>query len=126
LTLADRQGIRAIEMAMAFVRVLFTALIALSVASLPVASAAARTAAPAEMSMPDGDHDCCPNAVQPCDMTKDGCMSMAACGLLTSTISEPAVFAIAFPLIAASVLPLPVSDVLDSGASGPPLHPPQI
>jgi hypothetical protein len=53
-------------------------------------------------------------------------MSMAACGLLTSSLSEPAILAIGFPLMASSVLPLPVSDVLDSGASGPPLHPPQI
>jgi hypothetical protein len=113
-------------MAMAIARTLSALLIALSVALLPVASAAARTAAPAEMSMSDGDHDCCPNAVQPCDMTKDGCMSMAACGLLTSTLSEPANPVVAFPLIASSALPLTVSEVLDSGASGPPLHPPQI
>lgn len=111
---------------MAIARTLSALLIALSVALLPVASAAARTAAPAEMSMSDSDHDCCPNAVQPCDKMKDGCMSMAACGLLTSTLSQPAILAIVFPLIASSVLPLPVSDVLDSGASGPPLHPPQI
>lgn len=112
-------------MAMATARTLSALLIALSIALLPVASAAARIATSAEMSMPDGG-DCCPNAVQPCDMTKDGCLSMAACGLLTSTLSEPALLAIAFPPIASIVLLLPVSDVLDSGASGPPLHPPQI
>jgi hypothetical protein len=59
-------------------------------------------------------------------MTKDGCMSMAACGLLTSTLSEPAVIEIEFPLVATGVVHLPTSDALDSHASGPPLHPPQI
>jgi hypothetical protein len=111
-------------MAMAIARTLFALLIALSVASLPVASAA--VAAPAEMSMSDGDHDCCPNAVLPCDMTKDGCMSMASCGMLSSTLSVPAVLQFAFPLIATGAVPLPVSEALDSRASGPPLHPPQI
>lgn len=76
--------------------------------------------------MSEGDHDCCPNAVQPCDMTKDGCMSMAACGLLSSSLSGPVILEIAFPLIAKGVVPLPASDALDSHASGPPLHPPQI
>lgn len=112
-------------MAMATARTLSALLIALSIALLPVASAAARIATSAEMSMPDGG-DCCPNAVQPCDMTKDGCLSMAACGLLTSTLSEPAILAIAFPLVAASAVPLPAEDALVSRGSGPPLHPPQI
>jgi hypothetical protein len=112
-------------MAMAIARTLSALLIALSVALLPVASAVARTAASAEMSMSDGDHDCCPNVMPPCDMSKDGCMSMAACGLLTSALSEPLV-AIAFPLIAARAVPLPTSDALVSLASGPPLHPPQV
>jgi hypothetical protein len=111
-------------MAMAIARTLSALLIALSVALLPVASAA--VPAPAETSMSEGEHDCCPNTVQPCGMTKDGCLSMAACGLLTSTLSGPAVFAIKLPLVASSVLPLPASDALDSQASGPPLHPPQI
>jgi hypothetical protein len=113
-------------MAMAIVRTLSALLIALSVAWLPLASRGAQAAAATEMSMSEGDHDCCPNAAQPCDMTKDGCMSMAACGLLTSTLSEPAIFEIEFPLVATRKVAPPTSDVLDSHTSGPPLHPPQI
>lgn len=111
-------------MAMAIARILFAALIALSVASLPVASAAVPE--PAEMSMSDGDHDCCPNATQPCDTTKDGCMSMMTCGLYSSTLSETSILEFTFPPIAIGPVPLLAAEVLHSRTSGPPLHPPQV
>jgi hypothetical protein len=109
---------------MAIARTLSAVLIALSVALTPIAGSA--VPAPAGMTMTDGaDHDCCPKAVQPCGMTKDRCPSVAACGLLSSTLPGSVILGIAFRLTAA-VLLLPTNDVPDTHASGPPLRPPQV
>ncbi len=110
---------------MAIVRILSATLIALSVAFAPIAGSA--VPAPAGMTMTDGgDQDCCPDAVQPCGMTKDRCPSVAACGLLSSTLPGAAILGIVFPLTTAAVLLLPASDVPDTHASGPPPRPPRI
>ncbi len=109
---------------MAIARILSATLIALSVAFAPIAGSA--VPAPTGMTMMDGgDQDCCPDAVQPCGMTKDRCPSVAACGLLSSTLPGRVVLGTAFALTAA-VLLLPANDVLDTHASGPPLRPPQV
>jgi hypothetical protein len=111
-------------MDMAIARTLSALLIALSVALLPVASAAVPV--PAEMSMSDGgDHDCCPNAAQPCDMSKDGCLLMAACAV-AAVFSVPSTQDFVVPSLAADMLALPLGEVPPSHTSGPPLHPPQI
>lgn len=104
-------------------RILAAVLIVLSVAFAPIAGGAATAAA--EMSMTvGGDHDCCPNAVQPCDMSEDGCMSMAACAA-PAFFSTPSEHAFVLPRVAAGPLTPLFSEVAPSRTSSPPLHPPQ-
>ncbi len=104
-------------------RILAVVLIVLSVAFAPIAGGA--TTAPAEMSMTvGGDHDCCPNAVQPCDMSRDGCMSMAACATL-AFFSMPSEHAFVLPRAAAGPLTPLFSGVAPSRTSSQPLRPPQ-
>jgi hypothetical protein len=104
---------------MAVVRTISAILIALSVAFATIAAVAAPV--PAQMSMSDGSHDCCP---EPCDMSKNGCMSMVAC-VATTVFSAPASQDFLVPLLAAEPLVLPFSEAPPSRASGPPLRPPQ-
>jgi hypothetical protein len=115
---------------MALARLVSALLIALSVALAPIAG----TAAPAQIAMPmsddatsmsGGGHDCCPDATQPCDMSKDGCMSMAMC-VSAAVFSAPSVLDVALPVVASQSLALPFSNALHSRTSGPPLRPPQI
>ncbi len=107
---------------MAIGRTLLAVAIALSVAWFPVAGAVAAT--PVEMSVSDGG--CCPDPVQLCDMAKDGCMSMPACSVFSSALSEPSVVDDAFAAVATDLAPLPAGKALPSRTSGPPLRPPQV
>jgi hypothetical protein len=115
---------------MRMVRAIITLLIAVSIATLPVASAMAfsqKSAAEQTVSMSDAAgaaHDCCPEPGIPCDM--DGCKSMSFCASGSVNLSIATWSELTLPLVPVSIPSLPLSEVLHEQTGSPPLHPPQV
>ena len=112
---------------MRMTRAIIALLIALSVATLPVAGAAALGQQSAELVLmsesTDAAHDCCPEPGKPCDM--DGCKFMSVCALSGFNFSGMIVSEFVFPLTPARAAIFPASEVSQSRTHSPPLHPPQ-
>ena len=105
-------------------RTILVALVALSVAMLPVAAGMAR--AMAHDASVTSHADCCPND-QPCEKKTDRCGSDAACVLncfsLTGVVAAP--FALALTATALE-RPALAMQTLRSPAENPPLPPPRV
>jgi hypothetical protein len=116
---------------MRMARSIFAALLALSVATLPVAGAAALSQKSAEMTTPaftapDSGHDCCPDDTKPCDMSMNGCPFMAICAFQGASLSETSLFQFVPPIARQGTAPPSASDVLVPQTLLPALRPPQV
>lgn len=124
---------------MRFVRTIMVVVIALSVATLPIAAAfmpgskAQGTSVdmPGEMAMPSemsaAMHDCCPDHAkrESNDHSSKGC-PMACCAVQLAGIANAAAFRLDFPIAAGISLPIPVDQVVASHSSSPPFRPPRV
>jgi hypothetical protein len=109
---------------MLLVRTILAALIAISVAVVPVAVEAAVTTTPAKMSMSvDADMPCCPCCNEQ-DTSKTSATCAFKCINLVGAVC-PAMIVIRLHLIEA-VPPSFVNDTLRGHVSSPPTHPPPV
>jgi hypothetical protein len=108
------------------VRALFVAVVALSVAALPVASGMARAAMTHDASLAAPQTDCCPHH-EPCEKKTNDCGSVAGCALkcfnltgiiVSGAVSKPNAEALARPAL--------LSLGLNSNPTAPPLPPPRV
>ena len=111
---------------MTLVRTIFVAVVALSVAALPVASGMARAAMTLNASIAAPKTECCPHH-QPCEKKTNDCGSVAGCAqkcfnhtgiIVSGAVSKPNAEAVARP-----ALP---SLGLNSNPTAPPLPPPRV
>jgi hypothetical protein len=112
------------EHLVSIVRIIFAAIIAVSVAAVPVTGGAAVFTKPLEMSMPrSADMPCCP-----CCDDQDGAKSSAACALKCINFGGAILPAtvISRPQQVEATLPSGVNDVLHGHVSSPPTHPPPL
>jgi hypothetical protein len=111
---------------MIFVRTIFVAIVALSVAALPVASGMARAAMTHDMSFASGEGDCCPHD-RPCEKKTNDCGSMAGCALKCFNYSGYVTASLAVVVMSSalerSTLFVPG---LPAPSDNPPLPPPRI
>ena len=109
-------------------RTILALLIALSVASLPTASAAVfklKPQAVTEMSASE-PMDCCPPAADPCDKAMTDCGSMAACMVNCLSYSGGMSSPLVYPVALAALMPLFESADLPSHTGSPPFRPPRV
>ena len=127
--------------AMRFVRLILALVIGLSVAmlpaagfALPVISTTAQGPAegePAKMTMSSDMSAamdvCCPDETNgtPCDHSSDHC-PMAFCVAQPVSIASPPVFQFDIPLPVASLLPIPIDQVVSLHSGSPPFRPPKV
>jgi len=111
---------------MVLVRTIFVAVVALSVAALPVAGGMARAAMSHDMTLAAGDGGCCHEG-QPCKKKSDDCGSMAGCALKCFNYA-PAVAALdAVQLTFSSLLKSAfIVPGVPSPSDNPPLPPPRV
>jgi hypothetical protein len=109
---------------MAATRTIFAALIALSVAALPMGGRAMASVQPAEQAMSAALHDCCPPAPA-CDEGPDDAACIASCALNCFFFSAVSVSNPAFAMPERTIGPLLVSQVLDPQTGSPPFRPPR-
>jgi hypothetical protein len=104
---------------MAFVRTIFAALIAISVAMVPATGGAAISVKPVEMSMADqADMPCCPTP----DVGKGSVACAFKCLNFVAALFPPPVVLLHVP----QGLPPSFADVTLHGHVSPPTHPPPI
>jgi len=114
-------------------RTILVFLIAISVATLPVAAATniaakstdiAETAAITDMTEMAAmeDMDCCPHKAKTCD----DCSSMATCPLMSFGLFAASASNIIFPSVVASVNPLSGANAFHSQKGSPPFRPPRV
>ena len=114
---------------MGIARIIWAALIALSVALLPAAGGAAFKLKPTDITETSGsepEHDCCPPGSDPCDMAVDGCGSMATCALKCFSFATGFGAPLTDPWMLSSRLPLLENDGLRSQTGSPPFRPPRV
>jgi hypothetical protein len=116
-------------------RTILAAIVAFSVAMLPMAGSAAHSLKPTEMmDMPGSDDmsasqdmpDCCPHEAPPCDKANCDRVSMAACASACCSILMPASAGLVIPLVLAETMPWLTSQVLRSPLASTPFRPPRI
>jgi len=115
---------------MTFIRTIFVAVVALSVAALPIGSGMARAAMSVamshDMSQAAGEGECCSHD-KPCEKKTNDCGSMAGCALkcfnYSGAMSAPLVFTVTPAIVERSALIVPG---LPSPSDNPPLPPPRI
>ena len=110
---------------MSFVRAIFVAVVALSVAALPVASGMARAAMTHDASLAAPQTECCPQH-EPCEKKTNDCGSVAGCALkcfnYSGTVTAPSVVALTASALEISALIVPG---VPSRWDNPPLPPPR-
>ena len=108
------------------VRAIFVALIALSVAALPVASGMARAAMTHQMTLVTGLIDCCHEG-KPCQKKTDDCGSMAGCALkcfnYSAAVTAPHAVQLTFSSLEKAAFIVPG---IPSPSDNPPLPPPRV
>jgi hypothetical protein len=111
---------------MSLVRTIVVALVALSVAMLPVAGGMARAAMSHDMTLSAGEGDCCPHH-QPCEKEVDDCGSMAGCALkcfnFSGALTATVVFTLTPSVLEKFALTVPG---VPSPSDNPPLPPPRV
>ena len=114
---------------MTFIRTIFVAVVALSVAALPIGSGMARAAMSVamsqDMSQAAGEGECCPHD-KPCEKKTNDCGSMAGCALKCFSYSGFVTASLAV-VIMSSALERTALIVpgLPSPSDNPPLPPPR-
>lgn len=111
---------------MTLVRTIFVAVMAFSVAALPVAGGMARAAMSHEMTLAAGDGDCCHEG-KPCEKKTDDCGSMAGCALkcfnYSPAVTAPHAVQLTFSSLEKSAFIVPS---VPSPSDNPPLPPPRV
>ena len=118
---------------MALVRTILAAVIAASLALLPVGgsavAASANKMAVTDMSSDEGGMpagmDCCPDETTPCDKTPDQCPSMASCLQVVSLFAVD-LAKLAVPSPRAGKASVPADHARHFPGIGPPLPPPRV
>lgn len=106
-------------------RTILVALVAFSVAVLPVAGGMARAMTP-DASLTSPQADCCPHG-KPCDKRTDDCGSMAGCALKCFNFFGAMVSDIIVrPTLAAEIEPVLASLTVLRNPTAPPLPPPRV
>jgi hypothetical protein len=106
-------------------RVILVALVAFSVAVLPLAGGMA-FAMPHHAALAAQQADCCPHG-KPCEKKTNDCGSMAGCALKCFNFSGAMVSgAVVRPALAADVEPVLASLSFHSNSTAPPLPPPRV
>ena len=120
---------------MRFARTMMAFVIALSVATLPMAGSAsvvvkstelapsAQTTAAAEMSA--AMDDCCPDA-KLCDQSSEQCQSMASCALQSVSLADVAVSSLRYPPVPGNPLPALTDQAVPLHGGSPPFRPPRV
>jgi hypothetical protein len=110
-------------------RTILALLIALSVAMLPAAGGAGvgtKLPEPADMSMAEDMHDCCPHKADPCDKAVDDCGTMATCALKCFSFAGASSSIIVFPSAFAKMTALFAGNPYSSQTGSPPFRPPRV
>ena len=110
---------------MSIARTIFAFLIALSVATLPVAGVAAVNKQLVEVSASEPMHDCCPPDAGPCNKAIGDCLSMAACALKCFNLAGGYSVDLLFPLVLTDKAPSVAVDVFRPQTASPPFRPPR-
>lgn len=98
--------------------------IALSVALSPIAATALPAPIPAQTSMSHDGHSCYPHAMQACDTSNDGCISMTACAA-PAVLATPSAQVFVFLPATDKGHALRFNPIVPSPTNGPPPRPPQ-
>jgi hypothetical protein len=106
-------------------RTILALLIALSVATLPVAGSAAAFAQSADQSMSKPIGDCDP-AVMTCHKAVDDCQSMAACALTCFNFSGTSFSILSFPIVLTDRVAALADRSFQPQTSSPPFRPPRV
>jgi hypothetical protein len=111
---------------MSLVRTILVALVALSVAVLPVAGGMARADMSHDMTLSAGEGDCCPHG-KSCEKKTNDCGSMAGCVLkcfnYPGTVTAPNAVALTSSALEKFALIVPG---VPSPSDNPPLPPPRV
>ena len=111
---------------MTFIRTIFVAFVALSVAALPIGSGMARAAMSHDMSQAAAEGECCPHD-KPCEKKTNDCGSMAGCALkcfnYSGFVTAPLAIMVMSSALERSALMVPG---LPSPSDNPPLPPPRV
>jgi hypothetical protein len=110
---------------MGICRTILALLIAISVATLPVAGSAAPIAQAADMSMSEPMVDC-DHPAMPCHKAMDDCQSMAACALKCFNFSGANFSILSFPFVLTDRMPVFADDPFRPQTSSPPFRPPRV
>ena len=106
-------------------RIILALLIALSVATLPVAGGIATIAQSADISMA-ASMDGCDRPVMPCHKAIDDCQSMASCALKCFNFSAMSFSIVPFQVVLADRTPGFAAAPFRGQTSSPPLRPPRV
>ena len=109
---------------MSIARTILAFLIALSVATLPVAGVAAVNKQMVGPAVSEPMHDCCPSDAVPCDKAIGDCTSMAACALNCFNFAGGYFVELVFPLALTDRTPSLAVDAFRGQAASPPFRPP--
>jgi hypothetical protein len=116
-------------------RTILAAIVAFSVAMLPMAGSAEHSLKPTgmmdmsgsgDMSVSQDMPDCCPPAAAPCDKANCDPATMAACASTCCSFLIPTSAGLVIPLVLAETMPLLASHVLRSPSGSTPFRPPRI
>jgi hypothetical protein len=110
---------------MGICRTVLALLIAISVATLPVAGSAALNTPSADMSMSEPMVDCDQPAM-PCHKAMDDCQSMAACALKCFNFSATNFSVLSFPFVLTDRMPVFADGPFHPQTSSPPFRPPRV
>jgi len=106
-------------------RLILTILIAVSVATLPIAGGVEAIAKTAHASMSESIDDC-DHGVMPCHKATDDCQLMAACALKCFNFSGTSFSILSFPFILTDREPTFADGLSDPQTRSPPFRPPRV
>jgi len=116
-------------------RAILAAIVAFSVAMLPIAGGVGQSlkstgmmdmSVLGEMSAAQHMPDCCPPEAAPCDKASGDRVSMAACASACCSFLVPASSGLVFPLVLTETMPSFASHVFNSQSSSAPFRPPRV
>jgi hypothetical protein len=121
---------------MRFIRKVMAFMIALSVATLPVAGSASsivRSSGGAQVtqsilvsSMSASMDGCCPDQTAPCDLPSDQCPSMASCALLSVSLADVGSAGLKYPPLPKKPVLALADQAVDLHSDSPPFRPPRV
>src|SRR5690348_17623184 len=107
------------------VRTILAALIAASVALLPMRIAVTGTIEQAGAASVQSTQDCCAHQAAPCDTRRAAADCAASCAIKCFNFALFALIEVSVPLAVAARDPLPLAPILREWPDRPPFHPPK-